>query len=168
MNLACNTVCVDNGWCLPTASFEKVPRLRTDRALWWPFIPETPPWCRYGQYLSFAHETKHWKGDWAAGNYQHHTWLTSGWTWIWTQNVELESMTSCDFVITARLVHRNHYSYSTKRCSNSPKVTQPIVKVKMNLDLFLIKGQLHQRWGTKLKGCVFQLKAISAKRKPQR
>jgi len=156
MNLACNTVCVDNGWCLPTASFEKVPGLRTDHALWWPFILETPPWCRYGQYLSFAHETKHWKRDWAAGNYQHHTRLTSGWTGIWTQNVELKSMTSCDFMTTARLVHRNHYSYHrTKKCSNSPKVTQPIVKVKMNLNLFCIEGQLHQRWGSKLKAVPF-------------
>ena len=113
MNLACSTVCVDNGWCLPTASFEKVPGLRTDHALWWPLILETPLWCRYGHYLSVAHETKLWKWDWAFGNYQHHTWLTSGWTGIWTQNVELESMISCDFMTTARLVQRNHYSHVT-------------------------------------------------------
>lgn len=124
MNLACSTVCVDNGWCLPTASFEKVPGLRTDHALWWPLILETPLWCRYGHYLSVAHETKLWKWDWAFGNYQHHTRLTSGWTGIWTQNVELESMTSCDFMTTARLVHRNHYSYVTD-VRTQHKVTLP-------------------------------------------
>lgn len=137
---------VDNGWCLWKTPIEKVPWLRTNHVLWLPFTLGNTPWCRYGHYSSFAHKTEHWR--WTTNIT--HNWQVAEME-LGPECFELKSLSSCDFMTTARLVHRNHYYHfmdvrtiAQRGSVTLPKAAQPTGKVKMNSDSFHIKGQLHQ------------------------